>query len=595
MAASLAPSVNVFDDGFARLLPADATLSDARARNFGSVPVLLREVSAAADVGIEEAASSLSTVRPVTLPGKGRALVATRPLRAGDVIFVEPAFAWTPFSPVDDGEFGDGDGGFLPSPSTLAASLLEWPASLSSDAVLGRVAQLEPWAAALAASAATAAGVSSTPSPPSPRSVPLDSFLGQARERNGFEMDFGRAPAGGVLLAYAASLANHSCRPSAAHQSVWLAASRRPAVRFYAVRDMEEGDEVTIDYLASRGAPADQRQESLREQYGFDCACERCTAPWDDTVRFRCAPATTDARRAEASTTTTPSSPPRCTASVPAGAAACPSCREPQVRLPEMFVGRALAELRQLLGDSEACAAMGVDELLGRVAAATGEASRVRIDDSDPKLGAMLIEGVAALMGEDAWPHALALSRRALECERAWSRVVMGRAEGPVAGAGAGAGAAEAAPASAALVNTNILFETAVLACIVGGAAEVEEARALFCEAAREWRARYGAGAPEVNQLLKWGEAPPSPSDARAASRTMVRTMDWALGGHGAAEATLSRWEDPLGVLRGEGGGGLRSDGSGFDVAFDALAQELLKAMTEQAGGMGMPGSGKRG
>lgn len=67
------------------------------------------------------------------------------------------------------------------------------------------------------------------------------------------------------------SRANHSCSPSA-H---FFFDSHTWCGEFRAIRDIGEGDELTIwyvDVLESR----DRRRELLKEQYFFDCTCEAC-------------------------------------------------------------------------------------------------------------------------------------------------------------------------------------------------------------------------------------------------------------------------------------------------------------------------------
>lgn len=70
----------------------------------------------------------------------------------------------------------------------------------------------------------------------------------------------------------AASYFNHSCGPNVEKVRagrVW---------EFRAGRDIEEGEELCITYLSGeeRRLSRGKRMETLRKNWGFDCACERC-------------------------------------------------------------------------------------------------------------------------------------------------------------------------------------------------------------------------------------------------------------------------------------------------------------------------------
>jgi hypothetical protein len=51
----------------------------------------------------------------------------------------------------------------------------------------------------------------------------------------------------------------------------------------YAIRDIEEGEEITIAYTI--GGPSSVRKAKLREFFGFDCACTLCSLPERDLVQ----------------------------------------------------------------------------------------------------------------------------------------------------------------------------------------------------------------------------------------------------------------------------------------------------------------------
>ena len=66
---------------------------------------------------------------------------------------------------------------------------------------------------------------------------------------------------------------NHSCLPNAVHS--WNASRGQETV--YAVRDINEGEEVTLSYLA--GGPSSSRKAQLKDNFGFECRCELCSLP----------------------------------------------------------------------------------------------------------------------------------------------------------------------------------------------------------------------------------------------------------------------------------------------------------------------------
>ena len=78
-----------------------------------------------------------------------------------------------------------------------------------------------------------------------------------------------------ALLSPVGALLNHSCFPTT---SVAYDAQGRAVL--HCVPRHNEGDEITHSRVDC-GVPTEQRRERLsRSIYGFDCACERCTAPW---------------------------------------------------------------------------------------------------------------------------------------------------------------------------------------------------------------------------------------------------------------------------------------------------------------------------
>ncbi|KAK5993499.1 SET domain-containing protein 5 [Cladobotryum mycophilum] len=81
-----------------------------------------------------------------------------------------------------------------------------------------------------------------------------------------------KANCGGLFLE--TSRINHSCRHNA--QNTWNENLQRLTI--HALRDIEEGQEITITYLASTSTYA-ERHHFLKEKFGFDCKCELCSLP----------------------------------------------------------------------------------------------------------------------------------------------------------------------------------------------------------------------------------------------------------------------------------------------------------------------------
>jgi hypothetical protein len=71
-----------------------------------------------------------------------------------------------------------------------------------------------------------------------------------------------------------ASRINHSCRHNS--QNTWNENIKRLTI--HALRDIEEGEEITISYLASTSEYS-ERQRFLKEKFKFDCKCKLCSLP----------------------------------------------------------------------------------------------------------------------------------------------------------------------------------------------------------------------------------------------------------------------------------------------------------------------------
>ncbi|KAI0365729.1 SET domain-containing protein [Pilatotrama ljubarskyi] len=72
----------------------------------------------------------------------------------------------------------------------------------------------------------------------------------------------------------ASRLFNHSCVPNAVCKYV-IRRSEPVLMQVVALRDIEEGEEITIPYL-DPALPYQTRQEALRVNYGFECNCRLC-------------------------------------------------------------------------------------------------------------------------------------------------------------------------------------------------------------------------------------------------------------------------------------------------------------------------------
>eukprot|EP01083_Nonionella_stella_P140317 430050_1 len=61
-----------------------------------------------------------------------------------------------------------------------------------------------------------------------------------------------------------------------------------PVLQVRAVRPIEKGTPLSINYLNQPYLPTDERQKLLKFRYGFSCVCDRCTSDADLTRGFEC-------------------------------------------------------------------------------------------------------------------------------------------------------------------------------------------------------------------------------------------------------------------------------------------------------------------
>ena len=71
------------------------------------------------------------------------------------------------------------------------------------------------------------------------------------------------------VILFTGTLLNHSCLPNV------IFGEKDNQMYFIAVRDIEKGEEICDSYIDIT-FPTKKRKKELKEQYGFDCHCERC-------------------------------------------------------------------------------------------------------------------------------------------------------------------------------------------------------------------------------------------------------------------------------------------------------------------------------
>ncbi|KAL2071185.1 hypothetical protein VTL71DRAFT_12420 [Oculimacula yallundae] len=97
-------------------------------------------------------------------------------------------------------------------------------------------------------------------------SVPcLETPLMKIWDVNSFKADGGAA-----MLFDIASRFNHDCRPN-----VSRGFSKEDYIVFRAARDIEKGEELTVNYILRPGS-RQERQAEFRARFGFTCSCECC-------------------------------------------------------------------------------------------------------------------------------------------------------------------------------------------------------------------------------------------------------------------------------------------------------------------------------
>ena len=217
------------------------------------------------DLLLERYVCSFPNVELRAVPGqKRRGLFATAPIARNAAILVESACCWQ-------------EGG----PSGALYAPLHTP-----DELDGLLYQLSPFYASPGDAA-----------PPAP--LPRAELAARVMRENSFGIGapsedsqaaggaYGQGSQGRAVY-LAVSMCNHSCQPSArASQEGGALALQEdaplPRRVLEARRDIAAGEEVTISYVPVTWMRA-PRAAVLQASWGFQCQCQRCTAPRDDTI-----------------------------------------------------------------------------------------------------------------------------------------------------------------------------------------------------------------------------------------------------------------------------------------------------------------------
>eukprot|EP01065_Artemidia_motanka_P016598 TRINITY_DN20229_c0_g1_i1.p1 TRINITY_DN20229_c0_g1~~TRINITY_DN20229_c0_g1_i1.p1 ORF type:complete len:263 (+),score=39.47 TRINITY_DN20229_c0_g1_i1:83-871(+) len=219
--------------------------------------------------------------------GRGLCAVAARPLAAGDLILEEDALSTVTWRPGTCRlwswlqEAADGRDPKLVPACSAAHFAQHWCAlrSLQSDNL---AKLLTKWA-----------GVDSPPRTlrtvysraAAERLVPWHSelvkdypTLVRVWDLNSFAVDETAHDDGGEYrraLFDFGSRFNHSCRPNATARARSCGDESEAQLRIVAGRDLQEGEEIEISYLAE-GLSGECRRQRLREKWGFECSCAMC-------------------------------------------------------------------------------------------------------------------------------------------------------------------------------------------------------------------------------------------------------------------------------------------------------------------------------
>lgn len=174
--------------------------------------------------------AGLYTLRDI--PGKGKGLVANRPISPGTLIICEPALFTTES---------------LQNAATIEKDLATIVKALPKKDQVAFLSLHNNY----------------------PGKHPFSNII----RSNGYPLG-PSSDVGGVFLETARI--NHSCRPNAQH--AWN--DKLKTMLVHAVRNIAEGEELTLSYVA--GGPWSARQEHIRTFFGFRCTCDICSLPEDE-------------------------------------------------------------------------------------------------------------------------------------------------------------------------------------------------------------------------------------------------------------------------------------------------------------------------
>lgn len=76
-----------------------------------------------------------------------------------------------------------------------------------------------------------------------------------------------------TALYYTPSFINHSCIPNCNQQLV----EEDLRMRVIALRDIKQGEEISISYMDTSKQQKDIRRKNIKEKFNFDCQCLDCT------------------------------------------------------------------------------------------------------------------------------------------------------------------------------------------------------------------------------------------------------------------------------------------------------------------------------
>lgn len=238
--------------------------------------------------------------------GRGLCCPPDAAFSAGEVIFVEPAFAWSFYlNAKSDRELLERT---IASPSlSLGGVLSRFLCLFPNDRYLPAMAQTRG-----PASTAAGGGQQWVSAFPSGTGVTLSAqaLVCPAIHKSGFqtrlpELTWATTTIPGPgqevqLMCLLASLTNHSCEPNVAHEPVWIPDSVLsahgplpaspdavpvpregvqlvPGLAFRALRAIQGGEELCHAYV-DPDADVEDRQCRLQAGYGFVCTCPKCTA-----------------------------------------------------------------------------------------------------------------------------------------------------------------------------------------------------------------------------------------------------------------------------------------------------------------------------